>query len=319
MLIDGHNHLGVDLLFYLRGEYPYAQDVHGMVHMADGMGVDRWIVFPMLSYVAMDFAAMRQGRIVVPERGEVPYQFENERMLREINDHFPDHADRCLPFVMVDPGRDPERQIETLRTLRAQRRIWGIKIQPTIIQSPITSLMTKGRGFLELAREWDVPFLIHASIAAADHWSQADDIIRIAEANPDVRFALAHSARFDQPSLDRVAALPNAWFDCSAHVIHCQCAVDGLDNITVPARRVVTDYSDPVAVLLTLWQLYPTKLIWGSDSPFHTYIGAGASPGSFMRLISTYRGELDVLRALPKAAVEAIADRNTCAFLGRRP
>jgi hypothetical protein len=31
VLIDCHNHIGVDLLFYLRGEFPYAQHLSAMV------------------------------------------------------------------------------------------------------------------------------------------------------------------------------------------------------------------------------------------------------------------------------------------------
>src|SRR5882762_2198171 len=45
MLIDCHNHLGVDLYFYCNGHSPYCQDLPAMVTEGRHCGVDRWIVF----------------------------------------------------------------------------------------------------------------------------------------------------------------------------------------------------------------------------------------------------------------------------------
>jgi predicted TIM-barrel fold metal-dependent hydrolase len=308
MLIDCHNHLGVDLFFYLNGYFPYAQDLPTLVTEGRRNGIDRWVVFPMVSNLWFDVAAMRAGRL---ERGgleSVPYAFENDRMLREIYELHPEFAPLTLPFAIVDPMREPAAQAAGLRALHRRFPFHGLKIQATVIRADAGALLTTGRCLLDLAAELDIPMLIHSSVAPDDPWSEAGMLLRIAEATPGVRFCLAHSCRFDRAHLDRVAALPNTWFDCSAHRIHCVSAVRGLPNVAVPARRFASDYRDPAVVLRDLAAAYPDKLIWGSDSPFQSYVAV--HQGELLSLRSTYAEEVACLRALPGKTQVAIAHRN---------
>ncbi|MCX7868362.1 MAG: amidohydrolase family protein [Terrimicrobiaceae bacterium] len=307
MIIDNHTHLGVDPLFYLRGWWPYALDLERL--RIEGRGVDRWVVFPFVSYMAMDIGALREGEIALG--GEVPYAFENRRLANDIL-RLPE-AERglFLQFLMADPGRRQAAQVEDWRRLLAEgRRFFGIKIQATVIRSHILDLLDAGTPMLDFAEEHDLPFLIHSSIAPGDEWSQCADILRVAASRPRVRFVLAHSCRFHKPSLDRVAEMPNTWFDCSAHVIHCECAVRGLPAVAVPAERFPTDYTSPEIVLRDLAAAYPSKLIWGSDAPFYSYAD------DRLELRSTYARELEVLRALDPQARESVSFLNTTAWLG---
>lgn len=316
MLIDCHNHIGADLLFYLHGDFPYAQQLVQMQQEGGRLGVTHWIVFPFVSYAAMDVTGFRGGeaRFGGGTRLEkVPYAFENRRLLEECQRLFPEEGRRTLPFVMVDPMRDTDAQAAELVKLRGEFRFNGIKIQSTIIQSDIRRLAHEGRVFLDLAREWDVPFLIHSSVADSDLWAQARDILDIAEANPGIRFCLAHSCRYDRECLDRVNALPNTWFDCSAHCIHCVGAVDDLPYIAPRDRRFDTDYTNPARVIADLAAAYPDKFMWGSDSPFYSY--AAEINGQLVKLISTYAAEVAALKASPPAVVERIASTNTRAYL----
>ncbi|MBL9214031.1 MAG: amidohydrolase family protein [Opitutaceae bacterium] len=315
MLIDCHNHLGTDLFFYLNGYHPYAQDLPAMVTEGRHVGVDRWVVFPFVSNLTFDVGAMRRARLRPGTVEKVPYAFENERMLREIYELYPDLGRHTLPVMILDPLRKPAAQIARLRALHRQFPFYGLKIQATMIKSQVSALLTAGRGFLELAAELDIPFMIHSSVAPDDPWSQASDILRVAEATPDVRFCLAHSCRYDRPSLDRVAELPNTWFDCSAHRIHCQGVVDGLGFVAPAKRRFKADYRDPAAVLRALAEAYPTKLMWGSDTPFQSYV---ADLGEeILSLRSTYREEADCVQALPPRLRQAVGWDNTLAWLGR--
>ncbi len=315
MIIDCHNHVGADLLFYLHGDFPYAQHLVAMHDEGLALGVDQWIVFPFVSYAAMNVRKFMEGGVEFTDGLEtVPYAFENRRLLNEIYTLFPELSARMLPFVMFDPMRETQAQAAELRKLRGKYRFHGLKVQPTIIQSPIRHLMEKGKVFLELAEEWDMPLLIHSSIAEADVWSQCSDILAVAEANPQVRFLLAHSCRYDKPSLDRVNELPNTWFDCSAHCIHCDGAVADMVFVAPKSRRFDTDYSDPAQVIADLAAAYPTKFCWGSDSPFYSY--AAEIDGAVVRLISTYERELKALLASPPEVVDRIAHLNTKAWLG---
>lgn len=272
-------------------------------------GIDRWVVFPMVSNLAFDVPAMRQGKLIPGGIEPVPYAFENERMLREIYELYPDLGRLTLPFAILDPLREPAAQVKKLRELYARFPFYGLKIQATVIKSDVNALLREGRGFLDLAAEFNLPFIIHSSVAPEDTWSQARDILKVAEATPGVRFCLAHSCRYDHECLDRVAQLPNTWFDCSAHRIHCESVVHGWPNVAPAARRFPADYTNPTAVMQALAAAYPTKFIWGSDSPFQSYVDKDYS------LRSTYAEEVACLNALPAQLKQAVAHDNLLALL----
>jgi len=313
-IIDCHNHIGTELIFYFQGAYPYCQDIPSLVEHQASRRLTHWIVFPFVTNQSCGINALASGKLDFEESPDaIPYAFENRRLLREAHDYFPEHADRLLPFVMVDPNRRVAEQEKELRSLRERYRFHGIKIQATILESPIRGLLGEGAALVELAREWDLPFLIHSSIAESDTWSQCADILDVAEANPDVRFCLAHSCRFHKPSLDRLASLPNTWFDCSAHIIHCRSVLRGLENVAREEARFPSDYRDPPRVLADLYDAYPDRFLWGSDSPFYNWItDQGELPCS---LKTTYMEEVNALYELPEAARHAVTNRNTLAYL----
>jgi len=310
MKIDNHVHIGVDPLFYVNGWSPYALDVSRLLGEVEGSGIDRWIVFPFVSYLGLDLAAMRRNEIKVATEAEIPYRFENRRLLEEIARQEEENRKKLFPFLMSDPGRQQEAQVREWETVTREHCIYGIKIQATIIQSPITALLDAGAMMLDFAAERNLPVLIHSSIAPDDEWSQCADILRVAEGRPELRFLLAHSCRFHRPSLDRIAELPNTWFDCSAHIIHCECAVRGLPAVAIPSERFDSDYTVPSRVLQDLAAAYPEKLIWGSDAPFYSYEDAS------IQLRSSYRAEVAVLESLTAEQQERVAHRNTLAWLG---
>lgn len=313
--IDCHTHVGVDQLFYLRGHSPYGLDYRSLIEQAESHGIGRVIVFPCVSYFGWE------GLELPPPSGfdddfSVPYAFENRRMLSEIHEVNADRADAAIPFVIVDPARSQAAQAAALRRLRERFPICGLKIQATVIQAPIRSLLGDGACLLELAREWNIPVLIHSSIAASDRWSQASDILDVAEAWPAVRFCLAHSCRFDVPSLQRALTLPNAWVDCSAHGIHCDAAVSGLEVVAVPERRLSADYARPERVLRALYEMIPDRLMWGSDAPFYSF--AAAHEGRMLSLFSTYGREVNAMSLLTEPERMAITRENTLRFLSGR-
>jgi len=305
-LIDAHTHVGADLHFYLLGHYPYAQDWPALVRAGDAEGIDSFVVFPMPGNLYLF------GKLAVGEK-PVPYAFENRRLMVEINGCFPEHAPRAIPFWMIDSSREQKSQIAELRRLREEFSCAGLKLQATMLKSFVGDLLREGGVFLDLAEEWDVPFLIHSSIDPADIWSPMQKILDVVASRPKVRFNVAHSCRFDREALDRLAALDNAWFDCSAHRIHCRLAL--LDHAAVASaeRRFPSDYQDPTAVLAALHQAYPGKLLWGSDAPFDSYIDQE------IQLLSSYREEAATLKSLPSPVVETIAWANTIRYLGRQP
>ena len=61
MIIDCHNHVGADLMFYLHGDFPYAQHLVTMTSEGRVLGVNKWIVFPFV--VPIVFLEGTTGRI----------------------------------------------------------------------------------------------------------------------------------------------------------------------------------------------------------------------------------------------------------------
>lgn len=300
-------------MFYLRGDFPYAQHLVTMTSEGRALGVDRWVVFPFVINLSLKIEALRRGEIEYGGLEKVPYAFENRRLLFEINELFPEQGKHCLPFVMLDPMREQAGQIAELRKLRGEYKFYGLKLQTTMLQSFIQTLGEEGRGFIELAAEWDIPFLIHSSVGPDDPWAQASDILDLAEKFPHVRFCLAHSCRYDRECLDRVNALPNTWFDCSAHCIHCDGALEDLPYIAERSRRFDSDFTNPARVIADLAAAYPSKFMWGSDSPYYSYVAMLGSKR--IALISTYEREVSALKAQPLEVLERIADKNIRAWL----
>lgn len=310
MRIDNHTHIGVEPLFYLQGWSPFCLDLARLFIQAEGCGIDRFVVFPFVSYMALDQAALRAKRIALAAGGGAPYAFENRRLRGDIARCPPELRERLWPFLIADPGREPEAQVREWERLPTDPPARGIKIQGTIIQSKVATLLDTASCMLDYAEEHDLPFVIHSSIRPDDEWSQCADLLRVAESRPGVRFVLAHSCRYHLPSLQRLAAIPNAWFDCSAHLIHCRLACEDHPAVAVPSERFPTDYADPVRVLRDLAAAFPGKLIWGSDTPFH------AIDYEHVQVRFTYRDEIACLDALPPDVQDEVSHRNTLAWLG---
>lgn len=309
VLIDCHNHVGASPRFTL-ADFPYAQDLPTLVKEGDRHGITHWIVFPFSLNLTFNVSALRRGEFTT-EGGEekVPYAFENRRVRMETYTFFPEYSDRILPFASVDPSRCQESQVEELTKLHAERPIHGLKIQATTLRSYVSDLTKKGRVLLDFAAANDLPFIIHSSVAANDPWSPAEEILKVVRATPGVRFCLAHSCRFDRHYLDEIAELPNAWFDISAHGIHCIAAAGNLPIIAARERRFDSDYTNPARVLKDLADAYPRKLLWGTDSPFYSFITDRVS------LKSSYADEVGYLKALPADHIGRVAGRNILDYL----
>ncbi len=311
MKIDCHTHIGVDFLFYYQGWSPYCLDIPRLIREATGTGIDVFLVFPFIAYADLDQQALRSKRIELSSPTAVPYGFENRRLCDELQRCPAAWKERLWPLLIADPARRQREQVGEWAKLPSEYRVRGIKIQGTIIQSKVIRLLDEGRCILDYAEEHDLPLLIHSSIRPDDEWSQCADLLRVAESRPGVRFVLAHSCRYHLPSLNRVAELPNTWFDCSAHVIHCNCAVQDHPAVAVPKERFPSDYTSPETVLRDLAEAFPEKLIWGSDAPFYSI------EYEHVKMRSSYQREVDCLDALPEAMRDRVCRENTLAWLGK--
>ncbi|HEX2923733.1 MAG TPA: amidohydrolase family protein [Chloroflexota bacterium] len=323
-VIDGHSHVGISLKSYAYMEYPYAQSLEDMHYRQMAAGVDVNVIFPLSAGLYFDPAGFAQGvmRPAGKPLSPVPYQVENTMMMREIFVYFPEFQKRFVPFVCVDPARETEKQLAFLLELERDYPIYGIKISAVECQSQITSLLDRGLGFVEFARERNIPFLLHTTADPLETYSRADLCFEVIEKNPDIRFCLAHCIGFHRDHLYRASALPNVWVDTSAFTIQVQCARENNRIIPKANLRFPADYGDHKKVLLALCEEFPETIIWGTDSPAYTYIcqrkqGEGATID--FRLKAHYTDEKAALDSLPADLRNKICNTNTLRFLFGEP
>ena len=318
--IDVHSHVGVSLKAYAAVEYPYAQTIEGLAYRQRSAAVDVNVVFPFTADLYFDPAKLLDGEMVPASRpiSPTPYAVENRLLLREVFDYCPELSDRFLPFVCVDPARDVDGQSAELRRLASAYPVYGVKVNPVLCQSKAIELLGRGGALLDFAEERNIPLLFHASPVAEDEYSRAEDVFRVIEARPRLRFCLAHCVLFYKDFLRRADDAPNIWVDTAAMKIQVQLVSEWLGR-EIPRDAVIdADYSDHLAVMRTICEAFPHTMLWGSDSPAYSYIcrrKQGEGMYREFRYKATYEDEVDALRTLPTDLRRKVAGTNTLDFL----
>ncbi len=313
IVYDVHTHIGCDAGFYLRRWWPYAATVQELIQHMSAHGITHAVCFPFTLPSAFDLYAFADRNSIELMPGRFPFDRENELLRMEIARLDP--SGRLLQFGMFDPAREVAKQLDRLQETVGS--IAGLKVQTTILRSPIRALMNEGRDLMRFAQQHDLPVLIHTAVNPADAWAQARDCLDVAECFPGVRFNLAHSLRFDRECLRRAASMPNVWVDCSAHLVHCMLATRDAAAIAPGERRVDADYANPPDVLTVIHEMLHGRYLWGSDYPYMSWCDDA------MAAVYSYQQEADVLHALPPSVREDMASAAPVAWLygtrGARP
>ena len=304
MTYDVHTHIGVDAGFYQRGWWPYASTAADLIAQLDQHGIDRAVCFPFTLPSAFDVDAFALRDELVLRPGRFPFDRENTLLAAELDRV--DRDRRLLQFAMFDPSREIEKQVDAIKTLIG--RIRGFKTQSTIIRSHVRALLEYGKPLMHLAAEHDLPVLFHTSLN--DPWAQVSDCLAVAKAFPTVRFNLAHSCRFHAPLLRECTATKNVWVDCSAHLAHCQLARENRPAVAASGERVEADYTKPAKAIEAVHAILGEKYMWGSDNPFMSWCD------DRLRLVYTYKQEMDVVRELPEHIRRSMLTDAPRAWLG---
>ena len=319
-MIDAHAHLGADMALFYNGDFPYAisAEDHG-VRMTQSC-IEFVLCFPFIYTAYFQLAAFRRGRFRRDpySRCSAPYEFENLRLCQEIYKAFPEYSGRLLPFGFFDPARRPAEQVTCLRRLAGRYPIFGLKTATSYLQSHITALLGKGACLLDLAAELDIPVTIHSSVLPGDPWANVFEIIKVVKARPDVRFAIAHTCRFDKRALDAAAALPNCFVDFSAFHIHCILAKQNHHAVAAKPNRFPADYRCHAAAMQRIAEEYPTTMMWGSDTPAHVWKSRFRNDRGqevWMDLSCGSMTEVEELHKLPRSLQKQICHDNTVRFL----
>jgi predicted TIM-barrel fold metal-dependent hydrolase len=318
--IDAHAHLGFSLRAFASLGYPYAQSLEDLYYRQRAGNVDVNIVFPFTPDLYFEPHEVAKGNCVPDPApiSPVPYGLENRMVLREVFGFFPELSHRFLPFLSVDPGRAIPEQVADLTALADEYPIYGLKLVPVFCQSPVTALLEEGRPLLEFARARNLPVLLHTTTDPHEEYSRVDLTFRVVEANPDLRFCLAHCIGFHRGWLDRAAAMPNVFFDTAALKIQVQMVHEGNELMAHGPDLFPADYADHTAVMRALSDAYPDTLIWGTDSPAYTYMIRRKQAEDYyvtFNLKGSYEDEVAALNALPESLRQRVCNTNTLRFV----
>jgi predicted TIM-barrel fold metal-dependent hydrolase len=317
VIIDAHTHVGISISNYLASaSYPYALSFEDLVVRMDALGIDSSIVFPFESSYYPLFGEDKP--LDTPARSSFPYEKENLNLFQEIFDVFPEYAERAIPFAMFDPSRETAKQAAALEELHNQYPLCGLKTLTTYTKSFVKDFQRPSNEIRAFAIKHQLPITFHCSWFKDDIWANVFDVLDIAEANPEINIALAHSARFSKVALDRAAALPNCFVDISAFKIHCDLAAEQSEFVACGDDAFAADYSNPEETLQQLAETYPETILWGSDTPYHyfaqKYIDQDGKTID-CRLYSKYDREIKILQSLPAELRQEIDYNNIIKFL----
>lgn len=319
IVIDAHTHVGISFKSYVQGEYPYSLSFEDLVLRMDHLNIQKTCVFPFPNSCFYQVDKQPESTLKTTTKfSSCPYELENRNLLNEIYTVFPEHSHRALPFLMFDPSRKVAEQVQVMEELAGQYPIFGLKTCTHQIKAFVSDLAGKGAPIIGFARKQNLPVLCHASYHPQDPWANVYDILDIAERYPDVRFCVAHTARFAADALERADALPNCFVDLSAFLIHCQLARQDNPSVPVGANRFPADYDHPPSVIKKLVDTFPETLIWGSDMPFnYCLVRMCDIDGNILAksLKSDYAGEYMLLNSLTPDEIHNIAYTNTLKFL----
>lgn len=319
-IIDCHSHVGLALKPYVCHEYPYAQTIEGLYYRQKAAGVDVNIVFPASASLFFDPAYFEKGEMRPAKNplSAFPYAIENEMLMLDVFEFNPEHKDRFITFVSVDPGREVAGQINLLGELEKRFPIYGIKISPVECQSKITSLLDEGKPFLDYAADRDIPFLLHTTVDPLEEYSHAAMTFQVIDKNPHLRFCLAHCIGFHRGFLQRADAMPNVWVDTAALKIQVQSTHEGHRAMATAQERLEGDYSDHAKIFGALMARYPDTIIWGTDSPWYAFIcrrKQGEDSYLDFRLKGRYEDEKAALDSLPEDLRTKACNTNSLKFL----
>ncbi len=320
-LLDVHSHAGVELSLYLTHGFPYCQSLRSSFEENEAIGVTHAVVFPFCTSVYFNLPALERGELKLERKiGRAPFHFENEHLLRQLYELFPESRRMFIPFMLIDTVRETRKQVRVLESLLERYPFYGLKIHPRVAQARLATLGREGRPLLEFARAHDLPILAHTAYPGSpDRFSQISDMLEVARAHPELRFCAAHFCGFHQKTFEEVARYDNVWVDSAAMGIGCDLVVRKSKIYESGRAKIPSDYRDPPKVFAELARRFPDHFMWGTDNPAHTWVSHSVTkPGGkpeHLALWSSMAREKQLLTRVSGALRRKVAYENALRFI----
>ena len=320
-LLDVHTHVGVDPKLYLKNSSPYCRSLDAAYQDAVEVGINRTVCFPWVTSLYYDLQKLAaSGEVCISGNGvgDAPFHFENEHMLRELYEIFPEYTSHFVPFAIVDTLRETKEQVRVLDKLLDRFSFYGIKVHPRDTAAQILTLDHEGTPILDFARAHDFPILIHASATDIDPLSRIGDVYALARKHPDLRWCAAHFCGFNEALFDEANAIDNMWVDSAAMSIGCGTVLDGLNVYESGPAKLAADYARPEDVFRVMAEKYPDTFMFGTDNPAHSWIDVTTlKSGETLRLDlrSSMAEEVDMMSLIDGELRDKVGFRNALRFI----
>lgn len=233
-----------------------------------------------------------------------PYGTENEELLRNIEEE--NLGWIVLPFVCLHPRIKVPEQLESLRRLAKNYKIYGIKFHTLDTESYIEDFFSN-EEITEFCNQYKLPVLIHS--ANYEGYENCMNIFDIARKHWDINILIAHMMNFSRDFFDRMIEYEsqNLFFDISPFLWLCKLAQIEMKN------QILADlpFDNPLQTLEALYNAFPTRLVWWSDQPFWRFNLNESESVDYdiddeLKLLFSSRDEL----------IQSIAQKNSKRFLG---
>lgn len=292
-IVDCHTHSGgMDFNNFYNHRYPNTQDVSVLHGLISNNAVDYAVTFPMPSTIYYNTGYYWKEKKFVPSgTSNFPFEIENEFLLKEIKMF---GFDNVLPFLAFSLQDKIEEQCIFLRTMIEKYPVYGLKYHTKADQNNIGQMKEKGRCFLNIAKEYNIPITFHTE---KDGIASPMDIFELASLYPEVRFDMAHFAGFSKTFFQEYDEYNknygNVFID-SAPAIFLVSHISNQKNV------IELDYSNVIEVLRFFLEKYHDNFLWGTDAPwlFASQLDEGIDGD-----VITYEDEVAVLKELKSTGI----------------
>jgi len=307
ILIDIHSHCGYGHFNVIKRRYPSTQSVVDLASKTKSAGIEYVVSFPFPgSSYYFDIPESAKGNLHVPNPiEEFPYHFANRQLFYEVSLF---GKGRILPFANIYPQHEEQKQADYLEQLAKEKVLFGLKLHTLATQYSALSLSNS--PFLEIARHYSLPVLIHSG---PDKNSDPMNIVKLAEQYTDIRFCIAHAARFEKNVFDYLTdnGLKNIFLDTSPFLSITKLTPLDIER-GVGGCKLNLSYNKPMQALVELCQIAPEFVVWGTDEPWTTI--TDDHQGKIL-LKAKYEDEVSLLQSLPENLKKKIAHDNSTRFL----
>ena len=262
-IIDIHTHsAGIALGQLLVGKYPYVQDICDLSDNIKKSGIHFAVSFPMVYPVYYNIRELKYNKKYIESGNcDYPYQLENIALYSMIEEM---KIKNIIPFPAVSTNAKIDKQLQLLSELDSRYVVNGIKYHPKIERMNILS--NEFESFVDFALERDIPIMVHTDMSDEAH---PMNVIQLAKRYPNLRICAAHCAHFDEDFWSVVEEYENIYVDNSPFLRICYDMNNNLMNTT---NKIISDYSNPLEVLETLFKRIPNQLLWGTDTPYNRFV-----------------------------------------------